>query len=75
MKNAVNGKAIENVGKKVDVKLESNEKDYLKLTSKPSYMLQKIFHNDLVAIRRSKVTSTLKQSKATQDCYSLTLIV
>ena len=61
MKNAVYGKAIENVGKKVDVKLESNEKDCLKLTSKPSYMSQKIFDNDLVAIRKNKVTLTLNK--------------
>ena len=34
----------------------SNEKEYLKWISKPSYMSQKIFDNDLVAIRKSKVT-------------------
>ena len=43
----------------IDVRLVSNKKDYLKWTSKPSYMSQKIFDNDLVAIRRSKVTLIL----------------
>ena len=39
----------------------SNKKDYLKWTSIPSYMTHKIFDNDLVAIRKSKVTSTLNK--------------
>ena len=35
---------MENLRNKIDVKLVSNEKDYLK-----NYMSQKIFDNDLVA--------------------------
>ena len=35
--------------------------DYLKWTSKPSYKSRKIFNNDLVAIRKSKVTLTLNK--------------
>ena len=46
---------------RIDVKLASNKKGYLKWTSKPSYMSHKIFDNDLVAIRINKVTSTLNQ--------------
>ena len=61
MKNAVYGKTVENIRKEADAKLESNEKDYLKLISKPSYMSQKIFGNDLVVIRKSKVTLTLSK--------------
>ena len=41
--------------------LASNEKDYLKWTSKPRSMSQEIFDNDLVAIRKSKVTLTLSK--------------
>ena len=37
----------------------SNEKDYLKWISKPTYMSQKIFDKDLVAICKSKVTLTV----------------
>ena len=44
--------------RRIDVKLVSNKKDYIKWTSKPSYMLHKIFDNNLVAIRKSKVTLT-----------------
>ena len=50
---------MENVRNRIDVKLVSNKKDYLKWTSKPSYMSHKIFDNDLVAICKNKVTSTL----------------
>ena len=50
MNNAVYGKTMEKLRKRTDVKLAKNEKDlYLKQTSKPSYMSQKIFDNDLVA--------------------------
>ena len=41
MNNTVYGKAVENLGNRINVKLVSNEKDYLKCTSKPSYMLLK----------------------------------
>ena len=62
MNNAVYGKTMEKLRKRTDVKLAKNEKDlYLKWTSKPSYMSQKIFDNDLVAIHKSKVTLTLNK--------------
>ena len=38
--NAVYGKTIENLNR-IDVRLVSNKKDYLKWTSKPRYMSQK----------------------------------
>ena len=43
-----------NVGNRIDLKLVSNKKGYLKCTSKPSYMSHKIFDNDLFAIREIK---------------------
>ena len=46
---------------RVDVKLVSNQKDYLKWTSKPSYMSHKIFENDLVATCKNKVALTLNK--------------
>ena len=54
----------------IDVKLVSNHKDYLKWTSKPSYMSHKIFDNDLVAIRKNKVTLTLKKPAYIGMCTS-----
>ena len=53
---------MEKLKKGTDVRLVSNRKDYLKLTSKLSYMSQKIFDIDLVVIRKSKVTLTLIKS-------------
>ena len=52
---------------RIDVKLVNNGKDYLKCTSKPSYMSHKIFDNDLVAIRKSNVALT---NLHTLECVS-----
>ena len=46
---------MENVRNGIDVKLVNNKKDYLKWTSKPSYMPRKIFGNDLVAYLKTKL--------------------
>ena len=51
-----------------DVKLVSNKKDYLKRTSKPSYMSNKIFDNNLVLIHKNKPTLTLKKSTYIEIC-------
>ena len=45
----------------IDVRLVNNEKDYLKCTSKPSYVSHKIFDNNLVVIRQSKVALKLNK--------------
>ena len=52
---------MENVRNRTNVKLISNEEDYLKCISKRSYMSQKLFDNDLVAIRKSKVLLKLNK--------------
>ena len=56
--NDVYGKIMEKLRKRIDVKLVNNKKDYLKWTSKPSYMSHSIFDNDLVTIHKSKITLT-----------------
>ena len=68
MNNAVYGKTIESLGNRIDVKLVSNKKDYLKWTSKPSYMSHKMFDNDLVPIRKNKVTLTLNIPAYIGEC-------
>ena len=47
---------MENVRNRIDAKLASKNKEYLKGTFKPSYMSHRIFNNDLVAICKRKVT-------------------
>lgn len=58
MNNAAYGKNMENLGKRIELRFVSKKKVYLKRTSKLSYMSQKIFGNDLVGIRTSRVTLT-----------------
>ena len=60
MNNAIYGKTIENVKDRTDVRLV-NKKEYLKCISKPRWMSHKIFDNNLVPMRKSKVA--LKRSK------------
>ena len=43
---------MEKVRNRIDVKLVSSKKDYLKWLSKPRYMSHKIVDNDLVAMRK-----------------------
>ena len=61
MNNTIYGKAMENVRNKIDIKLGNNKKNYLKCTSKPSYMSHRIFYINLFVIRQSKFA--LKPSK------------
>ena len=60
MSNAVYGKAMENING-INVKLVGNKKDYLKWACKPSYMSHKRFYNDLVVMRKMKVTLRLNK--------------
>ena len=53
---------------RIDVKLVNNEKHYLKCTSKPGYISHKIFDNNLVAIRKSKLALKLNQPAYTGMC-------
>ena len=56
MDNAIYEKAMENLRERIDIRVVKNRKDYLKWTSKPSYMSHKIFDNNLITIHKSKVT-------------------
>ena len=50
---------MENVRNRTVKKLANNKKDYFKCKSKPSYMLHKIFDNNLAAIGKRKVSLNL----------------
>ena len=68
MNNAVYDKTMKNVINRIDVKFVSNQENYLKLTSKPSYMSHKIFDNDLVATRKSKATLMISKPENVGMC-------
>ena len=52
--NSVYGKTMENVRKRVNVKMVNNGRDYLKAVSRPSFFSQKILDKNLVAIHKVK---------------------
>ena len=52
---------MKNLRNRINVKLVSNKKRLFKLGSKPSYMSNQIFDNDLVTIRNNKVSLTLNK--------------
>ena len=54
MNNAMYGKTMKNLKNEIDVKLVGK-----KWASKPSYISYKVFDNNLVVMRKSKVTLTL----------------
>ena len=61
MNNSVFGKTMENLRKRVDVRLVTNEKKLLKLTSKATYVSSKIFNENLVAVHKIKEALTLNR--------------
>ena len=61
MNNSVFGKTMENLRKRVDVRLITDEKKLLKIVSKPTYVSSKIFNENLVAVHKIKETLTLNR--------------
>ena len=61
MNNSVFGKTMENIRKRVDVRLVTDEKKLSKLTSKPTFVSCKIFNENLVAVHKIKETLTLNR--------------
>ena len=54
MINFVYGKTIENLRKRINVRWVSNEKDFLKYKSRPTYVTHKLFDKDYAAIHEIK---------------------
>ena len=61
MSDAVYDKVMKNLKNRVDVRLVNNEKYYLKWISKPIYVAQNIFDNDLLASHKVKTIITLNK--------------
>ena len=54
MTNSVYGKTMENLRKRINVRFVNNEKDFLKYTSKPTYVTHKLFNKNFAAIHEIK---------------------
>ena len=61
LNNACFGKTMENLRKRVDVRLVTDENKLTKLASKPTYVSSKIFNKNLVAVHKIKETLTLNK--------------
>ena len=61
MNNSVFGKTMENLRKRQDIKLVTDEEQLLKWASRPSFIRCKIFNEDLVAVHKIKPTLTLNR--------------
>ena len=61
MNNAVFGKTMENLRKRIDVKLVNSIKKRNKLVSKPNYNSMKIFNKNLIGINMKKISLTLNR--------------
>ena len=68
MNNSVFGKTMENIRKRVDVRLVTDENKLLKLASKPTYVSSKIFNENLVAVHKIKETLTLNRPAYVGTC-------
>ena len=54
MINSVCGKTMENLRKRINVRLVNNEKDFLKYTSRPTHITHKIFDKNFATIHEIK---------------------
>ena len=58
MNNSVFGKAMENLRKRINVRLVNNAKNYVKYVSKPSFVSRKIFSKNFVTIHQIRPVLT-----------------
>ena len=54
MINSIYGKTMENLRKRINVRLVNEAKDFLKYTSRPTYVTHKLFDKDYAAIQEIK---------------------
>ena len=52
--NSVYGKTMENFRKRINVRFVNNKKDFLKYTSRPTYVNRKLFNTNFAAIQEIK---------------------
>ena len=59
---------MENIRKRVDARLVTDEKQLIKLSSKPTFVSSKIFNENLVAVHKIKETLTLNRPAYIDMC-------
>ena len=59
--NCIYGKCMENVKKRINVKIINNSKDYLRCVSKPNFVSQETFSKNFVAAHQIKSVLTLNK--------------
>ena len=69
MNNSAFGKTMENLRKRVDVRLVSDENKLKKLTSSPTFTSLKIFKEDLVAVKKIKEVLILNKPVHVGMCF------
>ena len=62
MINSVYGKTMENLRKRINVRLGNNEKDNLKHVNKPNFISQNVFNQNSAAIHEFKPVLTLNKA-------------
>ena len=59
---------MENIRKRVDVRLVTSKEKLLKMTSKPTFVSSKIFNENLVAVHKIKETLTMNRPAFVGAC-------
>ena len=67
---SVYGKTIENLRKRIKIRVVKNSQDFIKYTSRPTCVNWKVFENNLAAIHEKNI-SNLKQTHICR-IYSIT---
>ena len=62
MINSVYGKTMENLRKRINVRLVNNAKDFLKYISRPTYIARKSFSKNFAAIHEIKPVLILNKT-------------
>ena len=62
MVNSVCDKTLQNLGKIITIRIVNNEKDYLKHTSKPTFISQKVLNKNYAAVHEMKTVLILKKT-------------
>ena len=61
LNNCIYGKSIENIRKRINVKLINDKKVYQRYVNKPSFISQKIFDKNFIAVHCSRTVLTLNK--------------